>query len=268
MTILEKSTAAVAATVLLACAASRAAAAPTGLIETPPSASTQSGIGLISGWHCSGRVIEIQIDGGERFPAGSHTPREDTRAACGRADTGFGLVFNFNLLAPGTHRLTAYADGAIFAAEGFTTTSFGVEYLRGKSAQYALPNFPDVGQQAVVAWSEEQQNFAVVGVEPAPDVSGTYYGATITHACDPDRSARVRFATYTVTLDGTRVTLAVQYADGSTSRFTDLPASLSPEGFVVARAGGDFTFGVDGRTLQGSSLDTPCGLEVHAAKGS
>ena len=51
---------------------------PQGTLEVPAPDSTQSGIGAISGWHCSAGRIEISIDGGPLMLAGSHTARNDT----------------------------------------------------------------------------------------------------------------------------------------------------------------------------------------------
>ena len=52
-----------------------------GLLEIPSPRSYQSGIGLISGWHCSAARIEISIDLGPPILVSSHTPREDTLAS-------------------------------------------------------------------------------------------------------------------------------------------------------------------------------------------
>jgi len=65
-----------------------------GVLEVPAAASVQSGIGAISGWHCTASRIEIAIDNGPAMLAGSGTSRLDTLGTCGRADTGFSLLFN------------------------------------------------------------------------------------------------------------------------------------------------------------------------------
>lgn len=56
-----------------------------GFLEIPGPNSTQTGISVISGWHCTANRIEIVIDGGAPLLAGSHTSREDTLGVCGRA---------------------------------------------------------------------------------------------------------------------------------------------------------------------------------------
>src|SRR5512137_3145389 len=87
-----------AVTVLLLSAAWAAAVGAQGVLEVPAPNSTQAGIGIVSGWHCSAERIEIVIDQGAPLLAGSHTDREDTLTVCGRIDTGFSLLWNWNLL--------------------------------------------------------------------------------------------------------------------------------------------------------------------------
>src|SRR4029434_8921883 len=95
-----------------------------GVLEIPAPNSTQTGIGVISGWHCSANRIEIVIDGGAPLLAGSHTERGDIFDICGRIDTGFSLLWNWNLL-PTTcfgcryHDIVALADGIPFASTKF-----------------------------------------------------------------------------------------------------------------------------------------------------
>ena len=85
-----------------------------GVIEVPAPGRIATGIGLISGWHCDGGVIQVRIDDGELITTASGTPREDTSSVCGRTDTGFGVLWNFNLLDPTqSHRVVAYADGHV-----------------------------------------------------------------------------------------------------------------------------------------------------------
>ena len=49
------------------------AAAATSNLENPQPASRQSGIGVVSGWHCTASKIEIEVDGGTRYQAGTRT---------------------------------------------------------------------------------------------------------------------------------------------------------------------------------------------------
>ncbi|HET9580184.1 MAG TPA: hypothetical protein VFP44_20315, partial [Usitatibacter sp.] len=92
-----------------------------GNLETPDISTYHTGIGFVSGWHCSARTIEVQIDSFPRITAGTGTSREDTRGVCGRADTGFGYTINYDDLPEGPHALTAFADGVAFASASFVT---------------------------------------------------------------------------------------------------------------------------------------------------
>jgi hypothetical protein len=49
-----------------------------GLLEIPVVDSTESGIGVISGWHCTATRIDIIIDRLSAGKAGSGTSRNDT----------------------------------------------------------------------------------------------------------------------------------------------------------------------------------------------
>ena len=67
----------------------------------------------ITGWHCTSRSIEVRVDGVSLGLAGAGTSRDDTLPVCGHSDTGFSLLFNYNLLQGGTHKVDAYADGVL-----------------------------------------------------------------------------------------------------------------------------------------------------------
>jgi len=136
---------------------------PQAHLESPQSDSAESGIGLIRGWVCNADTIEVQINEGLRQRVAYGTTRSDTLAVCGDADNGFGYTVNWNNLGDGRHRLRAFADGLPFADVGFTVTTLGVDYLRGVSGEYALPNFPQPGKTTTVRWAEPHQNFVIVG---------------------------------------------------------------------------------------------------------
>lgn len=131
-------------------------------LESPQPGSFESGIGLIRGWICQANTVEMQIDGGARQRVAYGTTREDTVAACGDADNGFGTTFNWNRLGDGTHNLRVFADGTEFANVNFTVTTLGVEFLQGTSGQYTFPDFPRSGGNVVVRWAEPHQNFVIV----------------------------------------------------------------------------------------------------------
>lgn len=207
-----------------------------GVLEIPAPGSYQSGIGLISGWHCSGARIEISIDLGAPILVSSHTPREDTAGACGRSDTGFAMPFNWNILrATGCcdigeinyHRVIAFADGIPFADAQVYTTKFGfnAEYLTGKSGTYVLRNFPDPGNAARISWDQDRQNFTIVKSEyvsspgyPGYGGSETYYGAVRTRdgCTNPQQlpAFQPRYGTFTVKTENGLLEMRANYADG------------------------------------------------------
>ncbi|HEV8714793.1 MAG TPA: SGNH/GDSL hydrolase family protein [Candidatus Binatia bacterium] len=132
-------------------------------LENPQPHSAQSGIGVISGWACKAARIDIEIDGAKN-QAAYGTSRADTSSACGGdLNNGFGLLFNWNLLPPGPHTVSAWADGNKFAEVNFTVASFGSEFLTGASGEFTLDNFPQEGQQVTLLWQESQQNFVIKG---------------------------------------------------------------------------------------------------------
>ncbi len=132
-------------------------------LESPQQGSFESGIGLIRGWICQASAVDVQIDGGARQRVAYGTTREDTVAACGDANNGFGYTVNWNSVGNGSHNLRAFADGVEFANVNFTVTTLGVEFLRGASAGYTLPNFPQAGSETTLGWAEPHQNFVIVG---------------------------------------------------------------------------------------------------------
>lgn len=144
------------------------AARAQGNLENPAPDGSESGIGLISGWHCAASRIEVGFDGGPLTKAAYGTSRADTASVCGDTDNGFGLLFNYNLLGPGTHTARAYADGVLFATRAFTVTTLGGEFRPGLSKTALVPNFPGPGQGAVVAWQESKQNFVIEELTTMP----------------------------------------------------------------------------------------------------
>lgn len=151
---------------VIASAQLRSNAAPTqatsAYLESPQQGSFESGIGLIRGWVCNAKNVEVQINDQPRQTVAYGTPRTDTAAVCGNANSGFGYTVNWNALGDGKQRLRAFADGMQFADVEFTVTTLGVDYLRGASGEYMLPNFPAAGQSSTVRWIEPYQNFVII----------------------------------------------------------------------------------------------------------
>ena len=132
-----------------------------GVLENPAPASFQSGIGVISGWVCAAEVVEIELNG-QRQPAATGTARADTAAVCGDADTGFGLLFNWNLLGDGEHTVVAFVDDIELARATVTVTTLGAEIVDDAEGTCEVADFPSVGERVTVAWQASSQNFVII----------------------------------------------------------------------------------------------------------
>jgi hypothetical protein len=259
------------------------AALAVGNLEVPAPASVQSGITAISGWHCTGSRIEVSIDNGPRMLTGSRTERLDTQGVCGRSDTGFSLLYNFNLL-PVTcfgcrfHTIAAYADGVQFATAQYEVEHYRTEFLTGKTGQYDLLNFPEVGRISTLRWDESKQGFSLWFAAPVTEVEigGSYFGALRTGAQNPacgpfppNRVIGTKHGTFSVQYANGTMTLGIDYADGTTCRLPAVAvASTTPgnDGYItvnyIASAAAscpEFPNGlnvrVNGQRLVGDSAD-------------
>lgn len=153
-----------------------------GALENPSNNSTDSGVGIISGWHCSASRVEAIIDGKSAGFAYVGSNRLDTVNICKKYNTGFSLLINFNNLSRGSHNLKMYADGVLFGESNFKTTqSGGTEFLANKSKIVEVPDFPSVGSTATLTWSQSKQSFVVTNiattVTPPPGPGPTPTGA-------------------------------------------------------------------------------------------
>jgi hypothetical protein len=137
-----------------------------GQLENPRAGSSQSGLGVLSGWVCNANNVDIVIDEAVTLQAAYGTDRGDTAEECGDTNNGFGLLLNWNLLKDGTHTIRALADGVQFGSTAFTvTTLLGMEYATGINGTYRLSSFPVPGADTVIRWEESLQNFVVERVE-------------------------------------------------------------------------------------------------------
>ncbi|MDZ7585526.1 MAG: hypothetical protein U0938_11960 [Thiobacillus sp.] len=145
-----------------------------GVLGTPVDGTIVSGVGVISGYHCTSKNIDVYIDGVSIGKAGAGTTLGGTLDVCGHTDTGYALLYNFNNLTNGQHTFTVYADGVLFDTHTVTTfQSGGMPWLSGKSAGYTLPNFPEVGQTATVHWVQSYQNFLITSISGTPTQTPT-----------------------------------------------------------------------------------------------
>ena len=131
------------------------------VLEIPPPGSSQSGLGLISGWACEAEEIVIEL-AGTPIPAAYGTPRADTQMRCGDTNNGFGLLVNWNNLGPGEHEIRALVDGVEFARTTVRVTTLGSEFVRGLNGTFTLTDFPRPGEETRIRWEESLQNFVIV----------------------------------------------------------------------------------------------------------
>ena len=135
-----------------------------GSVENPRSDSTQSGIGVLSGWVCEADTVEFELNG-VLHQAAYGTERADTEEQCGDTDNGYGLLYNWNLLGDGEHTVRVLVDGIEFASlpVSVTTLGLGVEFPTGLQGAAVLADFPTPGETSRLTWQEAQQNFALTG---------------------------------------------------------------------------------------------------------
>lgn len=142
-----------------------------GTLENPQPGSSQSGIGVLSGWVCNASSIDIVINEGAPVQVPYGSERADTVEECGDSNNGFGLLLNWNLLGSGTHTIRALADGVEFGSVTFTVTTISGEFLWGAEGSFRLPGFPDSLTDVIIRWDEHMQNFVIERVEiNVPDV--------------------------------------------------------------------------------------------------
>lgn len=135
-----------------------------GMLENPLPNEIQSGVGIVSGWHCTANEVEIFIDGESIGGTGVGSVRNDTTTICGHNRSGFGLLYNYNILEDGDHLIQSYADGILLDERQFTTIrSGGVPFLQGKSATTTVQDFPNPGDITTLSWSQAKQSFVVTG---------------------------------------------------------------------------------------------------------
>ena len=84
-------------------------------------------------------------------------------------ETGFGLLFNWNLLGDGPHTVRVVIDDVVFTERQITVTALGPhpaqEFRRGLTAMTTIPDFPAVGETTLLRWEEAVQNFVLAGGE-------------------------------------------------------------------------------------------------------
>ncbi|MGE0820676.1 MAG: M4 family metallopeptidase [Candidatus Binatia bacterium] len=148
-------------------------------LENPAPGSSQSGVGLISGWLCNANRVDIDVDGRVTLQAAYGTERLDTQSACGDANNGFGLLVNWNLLGNGSHRVRVLADGVEVSNSTFTVTTLGLgEFPRGLSGSFEMQNFPSGGKTTRIQWQESTQNFVITNASGTGSGGGSNSAGT------------------------------------------------------------------------------------------
>lgn len=147
----------------------------TGYLENPQPGAVQSGLSVISGWHCTAKEVEVFVDGVSIGATGVGSVRNDAVSVCGHNESGYAVLYNYNIPEPGEHTIQVYADGALLEARKFNTVrSGGVPFLSGKSASTTIANFPENGRTTTVEWSQAKQSFVVIGSADSLTLDGTY----------------------------------------------------------------------------------------------
>ena len=148
-------------------------AAVVGFLENPRNNSSQSGVGMVTGWVCEAETVEVEIDGNpQTYLAAYGTERSDTAYApdgteiCGDTDNGFGLLLNWNRFGDGEHTVVAFVDGVELGRATITVTTLGEEFPKGLDGEYTLDGFPDSESSVVIRWEESLQNFVIVERNP------------------------------------------------------------------------------------------------------
>jgi len=130
--------------------------------EVPAEGSIQSGIGLIQGWACDAKIIEIQIDNAEKLPVAYGTSRKDTHSVCGDDNNGYGMVIAWGLLAKGAHRLKTFVDGIEISEVEFEVAGLDTAFVSGLSGTYLVQDFPAPDESVTLQWRESAQNFIII----------------------------------------------------------------------------------------------------------
>lgn len=230
-----------------------------GVLENPQPISIQTGIGTISGWYCPkgapGTLIQMQIDSGALVQVPHGSLRGDTQAACGRVDTGFAYLLNYNTLAPGNHTIRVFADGAQFASAMFATMKPAGEFVSGVDAGYWLNNFPVYGKRSHVDWSEAKQNFSITATDANyTPVGGRYFGSTVYTAVGCTAANRNGYffenAKFTVNYPS-NLTILAEYAANYSCTYVANPVVMNDGTLSVAS--GTFSCTTGGRGTWTSS---------------
>ena len=140
-------------------------------LEMPAPNTTQSGIGVITGWVCDAGELTVEFDEGVPIPLVYGSQRTDTVPVCGDDDNGFVAIWNWSKLNDGLHTAVVYDDGLEVARATFLVVTPGVEFLRGVWSEPQTIQLSN-GQKAQVEWSEARQGFVATDYSFPPGTEG------------------------------------------------------------------------------------------------
>lgn len=131
----------------------------------PTAGSTQSGVGVVSGWSCLGGHLEAEFSEADGTPIltdplqhGVYRP--DTEDACGDTDNGFSMLINWGRLGPGEKTLTLYVNGEERVTRNFSVTTFGIDFVTDAGGMCEIADLRD-GQNATFVWQQANQGLVL-----------------------------------------------------------------------------------------------------------
>lgn len=135
-------------------------------LDIPGTGSTQSGVGVVTGWSCLGGHLEVEFseaDGTpiltDALPYGAYRPA--TEGDCGDTDNGFSMPMNWGRLGPGEKTLTLYVNGEERVTRNFSVTTFGQEFVTDAGGMCEIADLRD-GQNATFVWQQANQGLVLV----------------------------------------------------------------------------------------------------------
>ena len=134
-------------------------------LDIPGAGSTQSGVGVVSGWSCLGGHLEVEFseaDGTpiltDALPYGAYRPT--TEDICGDTDNGFSMPMNWGRLGPGEKTLTLFVNGEARVTRNFSVTTFGQEFVTDAGGTCEITDLRD-GQNATFVWQQANQGLVL-----------------------------------------------------------------------------------------------------------
>ena len=71
---------------------------------------------------------------------------------------------NWNNLGEGDHTVKVFVDGRAATSRQFTVVNYGQEFRKGIVKEWTLEDWPDIGTDTTIAWSESKQNIEIVDI--------------------------------------------------------------------------------------------------------